>query len=251
MARQLFEPWGRELVRRASPRRGISVLDVASGPGVVARLAAAEVGDQGRVVASDISAGMLAIAAAKIAEPGSAPIEYVECSATALDTVDGSFQLVLCQHGLQFFPDRPGALKEMHRVLEPRGVGVVSTWAAERPLGLFGPMCDAMREAGIEPPYPRAFDAESYVLGASELHDLLSAAGFCDVTVETVELGCVWETSSDALATIAGTPFGPPLAALPASKQQAVRAILQERLGCAAEGEVVLTTASNIARGVK
>jgi ubiquinone/menaquinone biosynthesis C-methylase UbiE len=76
---------------------------------------------------------------------------------------------VLCQHGLQFFPDRPGALSEMHRVREPGGVAVVSTWAAERPPGTVGPMCCAFREAGVRAPDPRAFDAESYVLGVSEL----------------------------------------------------------------------------------
>ncbi len=67
---------------------------------------------------------------------------------------------MVCQHGLQFFPDRPGALSEMHGVLEAGGVAVVSIWAAERPPGTVGPMCHALRQAGVSAPYPRAFDAE-------------------------------------------------------------------------------------------
>ena len=251
MAGQLFEPWAREIVRVACPRRGASALDVASGSGVVARLVAAEVGEQGRVVASDISTAMLAVAASKPAKPGSARVEYVECSASALACVDDSFQLVLCQHGLQFFADRAGALRELHRVLEPAGVAVVSTWAAERPLGLFGPMCETLAEAGIDAPYARAFDPDSYRLSLEELHGLMLEAGFSDVAVDTVELDCVWESANDALAAISGTPYGPLIAALPRTKREAVLGTLQQRLGVAAHGEVILATASNIARGVK
>ena len=118
----------------------------------------------------------------------------------------------------------------MHGVLEPGSMAIVSTWAAERPLGLLGPMCDTLREAGISAPYARAFDADSYVLGVSELHDLLTGAGFRDVSVDTVELACVWETSGDVLATISGTPFGPAVASLASSGQAAVRAVLRKGL---------------------
>jgi len=249
--RQLFEPWARELLRRAAPSGDDVVLDVATGPGTVARVAAAHVGEAGRVVASDISAAMLAVAAAKPAEPGSAPIEYLECSADALDAAGESFQLALCQNGLQFFPDRLAALQEMHRVLKAGGVALVSTWAAEHPLGLFGPIADTLRESGILEPYPRAFESQSYAVGIAELRDLFQAAGFRDVTIETVEMDCVWETTSDALATVSGTPFGPLVAALPVAEQQRIRARLLERLGGPAEGEVTVKTASNLVRGLK
>src|SRR5580693_930046 len=76
---QLFEPWAAELVTRAVLRPGSSVLDVASGLGPVARLAAAAAGPAGRVVASDISAAMLDAAGARPVAPGWAPIEYLEC----------------------------------------------------------------------------------------------------------------------------------------------------------------------------
>ena len=72
---------------------------------------------------------------------------------------------MLCQHGLQFFPEKQAALLEMRRVARPGGIAVVSTWAAERPLGLFAPIGEALAELGVAEPYPRAFDADSYCLG--------------------------------------------------------------------------------------
>src|ERR1700684_889454 len=77
MLHQLFEPWARALVGQAHLQPGWSVLDVASGLGPVAREAAAVIGPAGRVVASDISEPMLALAAARPQPAGSAPIEFM------------------------------------------------------------------------------------------------------------------------------------------------------------------------------
>jgi ubiquinone/menaquinone biosynthesis C-methylase UbiE len=106
MLGQLFEPWAADLITRASLKPGCCVLDVASGLGPVARLAAEAAGPGGRVVASDISAAMLAAAAARPQGPGRLAMEYLECPAPAIAADDDSFDVVLCQHGLQFFPDR-------------------------------------------------------------------------------------------------------------------------------------------------
>jgi len=105
-----------------------------------------------------------------------------------------SFAAVLCQQGLQFFPDRAGAVGEMCRVGRHDGVVLVSTWASERPLGLFGPMTEALRAVGVEA-HPPAFDPKSYSLGAGELRRLLSDAGLREVVVKTVELDAVWRNA--------------------------------------------------------
>lgn len=249
MAPQLFEPWARELLGRAELQSGSSVLDVASGPGTVARLAAAVAGRDGRVVASDISPAMLAVAAAKPVDPAWAPIEYLECPVSAIDAAEGSFDAVLCQQGLQFFPDRRRAVAEMCRVARPGGAVVVSTWAAERPLGLFGPMAEALQEVGMAEPYPHAFDPRSYSLGADELRGLLS--GLRDLVVETVALDAVWRNAEDAAATLMGTPYGPGIRALPAETQERVRTLFIGRLRPSADGTVTIKTASHIGRGVR
>jgi ubiquinone/menaquinone biosynthesis C-methylase UbiE len=250
MLRQLFEPWAAELVARAGIGRGQRVLDVASGLSPVARLAAEAAGPGGSVVASDISAAMLALAAARPADPRWAPIEYLECPASAITAHDDSFDVVLCQHGLQFFPDRAAAAGEMRRVARAGGTVVLSTWAAEHPLGLFGPVNETLREAGLAEPFPRAFDPDSYRVSVADLQELLRMAGLRDVRVETVILDARWQTAEAATATLLGTPFGPLVSALPADAQEQLRAQLAGKLSGSADG-VIVRTASNIACGVK
>jgi SAM-dependent methyltransferase len=216
----------------------------------VARLAATAVGPGGRVVASDISEPMLALAAATPAAAGAALIEFLGCPASAIDAPDASFDAVLCQHGLQFFSEKQAALLEMRRVARPGGIAVVSTWAAERPLGLFAPIGETLAELGVAEPYPRAFDADSYCLGAGDLADLLRASGWRDVRVQTVDLDARWDSVDQAADTVTGTPFGPLVSALPAEVHEQVRARLIAKLGGSGDG-VTVRTASNIARGLK
>jgi SAM-dependent methyltransferase len=251
LAPRLFEPWARELVRFAVVQEGASVLDVASGPGTVARVAAEEVGPSGEVVASDISAAMLAVAASTPARAGSAPVSFLECSANALEEPDGSFQFVLCQQGLQFFPDRAGALAEMRRVLAPNGVVALACWDVERPLGLFGAAAEAVQESGLAEPFPRAYDPSSYGMSGSELTRLVEEAGFDEVEMRSMELECTWPTGADAIASLPGTVFGPALTTLEPRQQDRIAERFLQLLDATREEVVSLSTASNLARGVK
>src|SRR5215468_4735515 len=81
---RVFTPWARVLLELLTPRPGDAVLDVATGPGTVARPAAQLAGPSGRVTGVDLSSAMLNIARSFPAESGSAPIEYVEGPATAI-----------------------------------------------------------------------------------------------------------------------------------------------------------------------
>ena len=128
----MFQQWAAILLRCAAPKPGARVLDVACGTGVVAREAAAHVGDSGQVTALDVSPAMLAVARS-LPAPSGAKITWKEGNAMALPFPDRALDLVLCQHGLQFFPDRAGAVREMRRVLAPGGrVAVMVLQALER-----------------------------------------------------------------------------------------------------------------------
>lgn len=116
----MFLPWATILLRHAAPQSRERVLDVACGTGIVARQAAPLVGADGQVVALDMNPAMLAVARA-LPAPSGATITWQEGNAMALPFPDGAFDLVLCQHGLQFVPDRAVAVREMRRVLAPRG----------------------------------------------------------------------------------------------------------------------------------
>jgi hypothetical protein len=138
----------------------------------------------------------------------------------------------------------------MRRVTRPGGTITVSTWAAERPLGLFGPVNQVLREAGMAEPYPRAFDSGTYRLSVAELRDLLQAAGWHDVRVQTIELDATWPDAETATAALLGTPFGPLVTGLPEDIQQQLRASLAGKLGATSDG-VTVRTASNIARATR
>jgi len=102
--------WAEDLIDLAQLRSGEAVLDIACGTGVVARLAAKRVGG-GKVTGLDLNPGMLAVARGVQSE--GAPITWVDGSALDLPSPPDSFDAVLCQLGLQFFPDQHQALQEM------------------------------------------------------------------------------------------------------------------------------------------
>jgi SAM-dependent methyltransferase len=123
----VFAPWAAMLIEQAALQPGERVLDVACGTGVVARLAVKLVGSTGQVIGLDNDAERLAVARSLPPLPG-VSLAWQEGSAFAMPFADASFDALLCQQGLQFFSDRPAALREMHRVLVPGGRVVISVW---------------------------------------------------------------------------------------------------------------------------
>ncbi|MFL6358961.1 MAG: class I SAM-dependent methyltransferase [Nitrososphaera sp.] len=111
----MFEPFARDLIKLCNIKRYERILDVACGTGIVSRLAIDYVnGSVGKVVGIDINPIMLNMA--RRCSTGR-NIEWKEGSALSLPFPDGSFDLVICQQGLQFMPDRNKAVREMNRVL--------------------------------------------------------------------------------------------------------------------------------------
>jgi SAM-dependent methyltransferase len=129
----IFTPWAADLVALAKLRPGERVLDVACGTGVVARLAAERVGPEGHITGLDLNEGMLEVARSQPIPAGAAAVAWVQSSALGMRVPDSSFDVVLCQQGIQFFPDRPQALREMIRVLVPSGRVFTSVWEGPTP----------------------------------------------------------------------------------------------------------------------
>jgi len=176
----LFLPMAQALLQHAQPRPGERALDLACGTGTVARAAAPRLGPDGRVTAVDRNPRMLAVARSHPAPQG-APIEWREGDAIALDFPDASFDLVLCQQGLQFFPDRPAAAREMRRVLAEGGRAALTTWQALSLHPLFEAMVESeVRRLGVD--YADMSSPWGFPDGDA-LHLLLSQAGFARVEV--------------------------------------------------------------------
>jgi SAM-dependent methyltransferase len=225
----VFAAWASQVVALADPRPGERVLDVACGTGVVTRLAAQRVGTTGNVVGLDLNPGMLAVAASSAANqpPTDAPITWREASATKMPLPDGSFEIVYCQLGLQFFPDRPAALREMYRVLAPGGRLGLMVWRGIEHSSGFGMLAGALARhvsseaAGI-------MRAPFALADAEELRGLINAARFRDITIRpvagTVRFPSVARFVQDYVA-------GSPLAGHVAKASDETRAALVNEVG--------------------
>jgi len=120
MVPAIFVPWARKLLDSTRVQKGDRVLDVACATGTVARLAAERLAGTGHVTGLDLGEEWLEVARKVPVEKGTR-IEWRCGNATSLPFPSDSFDVVLCQQGIQFFDDPRAAVHEMHRVLAPGG----------------------------------------------------------------------------------------------------------------------------------
>lgn len=175
-------PLAADLVERARILPGEHVLDVGCGTGVVARLAAQVTGPTGRVVGTDPTPGMLAVAASIPPPPGTS-IEWRQAPAESLPLPDESFDLVLSQLALMFVSDRPAALREMRRVLSTGGRVAINV------PGKMTRLFEIMEEGlacHVGPELAQFVGAVFCLHDTDEIETLLAGAGFRDINVEVV-----------------------------------------------------------------
>lgn len=187
IVRPLFEPFAVDLVQRLAPPSGATVLDIACGPGTVTRHLARTVGPAGSVIGADISPAMLAIAASEGDEVDAAPITWLESPAAPLAVEDASVDVITCQQGLQFFPDKRAALAEARRVLAPDGVASFSFWVSIDRIPFFRALHDAIR-ALLGDELARRYAAGPWSLSGVEGADVARIAGFREVDLSEVVL---------------------------------------------------------------
>jgi SAM-dependent methyltransferase len=190
------------LVEMAGVRAGNRVLDIATGSGEPALTIARAVGPSGRVVAVDMSPGMLAIARERIDAAGLTNVDLVESDAESLRLDPHSFDAALCRWGLMFMPDLDGVVRAIHRALKPGGHFATAVWAQADKVPMCGLARDAIRRiTGIVPP-PNALEPMR-LADTSILERSLSAAGFHDVTIERLIVTFEFP-SADAFADFRG-----------------------------------------------
>lgn len=220
MVPAVFRPWAERLVETADLRDGERVLDLACATGIVARVAAERVGPTGSVTGLDLLAGMLE--AARIASKDVEPqIQWVEGNAAEMPLPDDSFDVVLCQQGLQFFPDKVAALEEVRRVLGSGGRGLMSVWGPIE----HSPAVEALQRA-LERHVPDVAGFLPVVFSLSDPDQLagtLRQAGFADVSVRAETADVNFASVEDYLHTYLGsTPLGGIVSSLPEERRQAL-----------------------------
>jgi SAM-dependent methyltransferase len=198
----LFAEWAPLLADLAGVRPGHEVLDVACGTGIVARTVADRLAGDGRVVGLDLNEAMLAVARRVRPE-----LEWRQGDAAALPFPDASFDAVLCQMALMFFPDRMAALREMARVARPGGVVALGVPAALEDQPAYGPFVEvAVEHAG---PEARTLLGTYWTCGdLGRLSATVAAAGLVVVDART-HLGTASFDSAEALAAteVEGSPL--------------------------------------------
>jgi SAM-dependent methyltransferase len=160
-------PVSAALLRTAALRPCERVLDVACGTGLVTRLAAEAVGPAGSVTGVDVSPDMIQVARS-VPRPAGAAIDWRTGDATSLEVEDGAYDVVLCQLGLMFMPDRLAAVAQMRRALAAGGRLVVNT------PGAIQPVFEAMERAIVEHIGP---DLGMFVTAVFSMHDPDGVAG--------------------------------------------------------------------------
>ena len=218
-------PLAVDLIEAVALRPGERVLDVACGTGVVARLAAGRVGEEGAVAGVDLNAGMLAVA--RSLAPGAPSIEWHEGPAEELPLPDESVDVVLCQLGLMFVADKPAALRQMRRVLAPGGRIAIGVPGPAPPLFLD---FEAALASHIGPEAGAFVGLVFSLDDPGRLGELVSSAGFRDVAVEARPCSLTLPPPEEFLwQYLSCTPLAPSVAGLSDDGRAALEREVAER----------------------
>jgi ubiquinone/menaquinone biosynthesis C-methylase UbiE len=211
----LFAPGAQYLMQLAGLETGERVLDVACGTGIVARTAAPHVGAAGTVTGIDLNEGMLAVARKESATIHP-PIQWRQGDACSIPFPDDAFDVAFCQQGLQFIPDPGAALREVERVLAPKGRLVLSMLRSIEYNPGYAALAEVF-EPHIGPEAAMMMRSPFSPMSSGELRSLFVEAGFQNVQL-LIGIGPVrypsaaemvqWEIASSPIAA------GPQLAAL-------------------------------------
>ena len=184
-----------EILAHLKPRPGMRILDLACGPGTLTVPLALELAGDGEVVGVDLAEGMLSAARESIAGR-SLPVRFLRMDAENLQFPPASFDAAGCGHGLHFLPNLGRALREVHRVLKPRGRFAASIPPADG--GRPSPAADAYRavfdrELGEPAPQPALEETRRTLNDLDRFQAAAVQAGFRLVETERVEVETTWE----------------------------------------------------------
>jgi SAM-dependent methyltransferase len=177
---RVFLPYAERLVDQVAPTKDEDVLDLACGTGAVTRLLAARC-DPRRVTGVDITEAMLDVARSLVPD-----VTFLQGAFDALPVPDSSADVVLCQQGLQFAPDRAAAVAEMARVLRPGGRIAVACWVDVARIPVFNAFREGLIALGWDD-LVQSF-AAPFSLSGPELESLFTGPSFDEVEVKEVSL---------------------------------------------------------------
>ena len=206
----IFADYATDLARRVAAAKPANVLEIAAGTGIVTRALRDALDASAKLVATDLSQAML-----EIAKPKFRPDETVTfqpADALALPFADASFDVIACQFGIMFYPDKDQGNREAFRVLKSGGRYIFSVWDAHRNV----PFARIAHELATRlfPVDPPQFMKLPFSYGFDAAQDSLVALGFKDVTAAVVAVDkAIPDTRLFATGVVGGSPFSDQLAA--------------------------------------
>jgi SAM-dependent methyltransferase len=230
---------------------GHSVPDVPAGTGEASVGLASQVGATGRVLAVDLSLPMLRVAADKVA---GLPVPIAIMDGQQLACRAKTFDAVVCQLGLMFFPEPLRGLEEFWRALRLGGRIAVQVWSRPDRVPFYGLLADALSS---ELPEQRdTLYQPSALADTGRLHTLLARAGFSDVSVAPERRSLAFESFEDYWEGVeaGGARLGQFYVGLPESQRRQVQEEVQrsmEPFRSGADGRLVLEVEAFIGQGVK
>ena len=179
-----FAPFARDMAKRAAALKPANVLETAAGTGIVTRLLRDALPLDAYITSTDLQTPMLEVARAKFRSDER--VAFQTADATALPFGDATFDLVVCQFGVMFFPDKDLAYREVMRVLQSGGTYLFSVWDSQAN-NAFARVTDGLINATF-PVDPPKFMSVPFGYGFDPIKASLGAAGFVDITVAVVKL---------------------------------------------------------------
>jgi ubiquinone/menaquinone biosynthesis C-methylase UbiE len=213
----IFEPYAADLARRMAEAAPQDVLETAAGTGVVTRAAAARLPSGVRIIATDLNQPMLNYAMSR--QSGDTRITWKQADALALPFDDQSFDVVACEFGAMFFPDKVRAYKEARRVLKPGGRFLFNVWDKISENDFADTITEALAKFfPQDPPQFLARTPHGYHDG-NQIRAELAEAGLTSVSIDAVDARSKAASPRDpAVAYCQGTPLRNEIEARDASR---------------------------------
>ena len=224
----IFEPYAVDLAGRVAGLSPGNVLETAAGTGIVTAELVKRLGPGATIVATDLNPSMLEVAAKKLKAPN---VSWQPADATALPFADASFDVVACQFGVMFFPDKVKAYREAYRVLQPGGRFIFNVWDRVELNEMAQTVHDAAAACFPENP-PQFFRRTPHgYYDVAAIRDALGQAGFGKVTAEHVAKRSRAGSHRDpAIGFCQGTPLRSEIEARDPKRLEAVTEAAAEAL---------------------
>ena len=244
----LFEPYAADLVSRLPTGDGLRVLEIACGTGILTRRLRGALPDSAIVVATDLNEPMTVHARAAVPAPG---IIWKQANAQALAFDDGVFDVVVCQFGFMFLPDKVQGFREARRVLCSNGVLLASVWHSMEANPAIGAI-HAMLARLFPADPPRFIETPYGYHDAERIRADMAEAGWNDVQLEDVWLQGLGPSAADFAAGFTlGTPLAHELAERGADVDAVTRALTDAVIPVGGEQPFKATLAATLISAVR